>query len=103
MYKHIWNKYLPVLKVLLKKSDDKQLILDLNRLDFESSGVKKSGFGFKIEFQKGRVANIIHDSPLALELSHQLLDDEQISELLKKKNFTISLNSKYQLTIKEKK
>ncbi|MBN9351060.1 MAG: hypothetical protein J0H55_10275 [Chitinophagaceae bacterium] len=102
MYKHIWRKYVPVLKILMKKSEGKPQTLDLNQLDFEGAGVKKSGTRFKIEFQRGHVSNVIHDSPLAVELSNQLLEDDSIVELLNSKNFIISLNSKYQLTIKEK-
>lgn len=99
MYKQIWKKYVPVVKILMKKSDSEPQILELNKLDFDSAGVRKTNFKFKIEFHNGKVSNVIHDSPIAVELAHQLLENEQTSEILNDKNFTISVNSKYQLTI----
>ncbi len=101
MYKHIWRKYVPVLKILIKKADGEPQLLELNKLDFESAGVKKTGFKFKIEFHNGKVANIIHDSPIAVELANQLLENEQTSEMLSAGNYTISLNTKYQLAIRQ--
>ena len=51
MYNHIWKKYLPIIKILLKKSISEDQILDLNRIDFERAGTgRKAGYKFKIEF-----------------------------------------------------
>lgn len=100
MYKHIWQKYVPVVKILMKKSDGESQVLELNKLDFEGASIRKTGFKFKIEFHNGKVSNIIHDSPIAVELAQQLLENEKTSEILNDKDFMISLNTKYQLTIK---
>ena len=35
MYTHIWKKYLPIIRILLKKSITESQVLDLNRIDFE--------------------------------------------------------------------
>lgn len=100
MYKEIWQKYVPVMKVLMKKSSNEPQVIGLNKLDFEAAGVRKTNFKFKIEFQNGRVANIIHDSAIAMELAHQLLENDQITHILKERNYVISVNSKYQMTVK---
>jgi len=99
MYKRIWEKYIPVVKILMKKSDTESQVLSLNKLDFERAGNRKTGYRFTIEFRDGKVGNIISDSPLAVELAHQLLEDQPTLELLQHKNLSVSLNSKYQLTI----
>lgn len=99
MYKRIWEKYVPVVKILMKKSDAEPQVLGLNKLDFERAGNRKTGYRFTIEFIDGKVANIISDSPLAVELAHQLLEDEATQDLLREKNMSVSLNTKYQLTI----
>lgn len=101
MYKHIWQKYVPVMKILMKKTEGKPQVLELNKLDFEGASIRKTGFKFKIEFHNGKVSNIIHDSPIAVELAQQLLENEWTNQILNDKNFSISLNTKYQLTIKE--
>lgn len=101
MYKHIWQKYVPVMKILMKKTEDNPQVLELNRLDFEGASIRKTGFKFKIEFHNGKVSNIIHDSPIAVELAQQLMENETTNQILNNKNFSISLNTKYQLTIKQ--
>lgn len=97
MYHRIWDKYLPIIKLLIKKEDAQTL--GLNQLDFESIGISKSKAPFKIKFENGRVANIIHDRPLAVELAHQLLDDEQAFDTISQKDMMLTLNTKYQLKI----
>lgn len=103
MITQIWDKYLPVIKVLLKKASTSSQVLELNRIDFEGAGVRKTGFKFKIEFSKGKVANLISGAPLAMALAHEMLNNEQISKILKESDFTITLNTKYQLSIKAEK
>jgi hypothetical protein len=100
MYKQIWEKYLPIVRILMKKSEAGIQTLDLNKLDFDAAGISKSSFKFRIEFRNGRVSNVIHESPIAVELAHQLLDNEQTSQILNKTNIVISASPKYQLTIK---
>lgn len=99
MYKQLWKKYVPVIKILMQKIDEGPQLLELNKLDFDSAGVKKTNFKFKIEFVNGKVANIIHDSILAMELANQLLENESTMQILNQKNILISVNSKYQMNI----
>ena len=76
MYTHIWNKYLPVIRILLKKSATGNQTLDLNRIDFERDGsARKAGYKFNIEFEDGKVANVISGSDLASHLSIVMLED----------------------------
>jgi hypothetical protein len=100
MYVHVWNKYLPIIKILMKKSSAGNQTLDLNRIDFERAGSgRKAGYKFAIEFKNGRVSNVISGSPLATDLSAVLLNDPASRAILSANDITISLNTKFQLLI----
>lgn len=101
MYNHIWKKYLPIIKILMKKSSTGDQLLDLNRVDFERAGTgRKAGYKFTIEFTDGKVGNVISGSTLAMHLASVILEDDAAKQILKDNNYEISLNTKFQLTIK---
>ena len=101
MYTHIWLKYLPIIKILMKRSATGDQTLDLNRIDFERAGTgRKAGYKFTIEFTNGRVANVISNSPLAPDLATVLLQDDVVKNLVSSNNFQVSLNTRFQLSIK---
>jgi hypothetical protein len=100
MYVAIWNKYLPIIRILLKRAVNGEQVLDLNRIDFERAGSgRKAGYKFMIEFNKGRVGNIISGIPLAADLAQVMQEDAAAKAILLPNNFTISLNTKFKLTI----
>jgi len=101
MYTHIWHKYLPIIRILLKKSATAEQTLNLNRVDFERAGTgRKSGYKFTIELINGRVANVISGSPLAMDLAAVLLEDAVVKQLIAINNYQVSLNTKFQVTLK---
>lgn len=101
MYNHIWKKYLPIIKILLKKSVAEEQVLALNRVDFERAGTgRKAGYKFNIEFTDGKVGNVISGSPLAMHLAQVIMEDEGARQILSEHNFEVLLNTKFQLTIK---
>ncbi len=101
MYNHIWKKYLPIIKILMKKSSTGDQLLDLNRVDFERAGTgRKAGYKFTIEFTDGKVGNVISGSTLAMHLASVIMEDDAAKQILKDNNYEISLNTKFQLTIK---
>ena len=101
MYTHIWNKYLPILRILLKKSAAGDQTLNLNKIDFERAGSgRKAGYKFVIEFTRGRVANVISGSPLASDLAAVLLQDDVLKKLFIDADYQVSLNTKFQVSIK---
>lgn len=103
MYVHVWTKYLPIIKILMKKTFAGNQTLDLNRIDFERAGSgRKSGYKFSIEFKQGRVSNIISGSPLATDLAAVLLNDPASRAILANADITISLNTKFQLLLVNK-
>jgi hypothetical protein len=101
MYTNVWGKYLPVIRIVLKRSLTAEQILNLNAQDFERAGMtRKSGYKFLIKFREGKPVNVIVDLPLASSLASTLLEDPVVKELFSTNEFHISLNPKFQLTIK---
>lgn len=101
MYTQIWNKYLPIIRILLKRSRTDDQLLTMNRTDFERAGVaRKAGYKFEIHFINGRVDNLLGTSQLAKDLAAVLLEDEVIKDLFTQNNFLVGMNTKFQLAIK---
>jgi hypothetical protein len=100
MYVQVWNKYLPIIKILMKRAVNGVQNLDMNRIDFERAGSgRKAGYKFNIDFFKGRVANVISSSPLASDLALVMLGDPVVKNLFRTNDYKISLNTKFQLRI----
>ena len=52
LYVHVWNKYLPIIRILMKKSAAGAQTLDLNRIDFEKAGSGRiAGYKFTIDLE----------------------------------------------------
>ncbi len=101
MYTNVWNKYLPIIRILLKKTATADQTLNLNLPDFERAGIaRKSGYKFNILFSKGRVDNVIISSPLASNLAQVLLGDPVIKELFIKNDYQVGMNTKFQMNFK---
>ena len=100
MYTQLWNKYLPIIKILLKRSLTQEQNLDLDMTDFDRAGIsRKAGNKFNLVFNNGRLESI-GISDLAKELAVLLLDDEKIKELFSQNIYHVSVNTKYKLSIK---
>jgi hypothetical protein len=100
MYNYIWKKYLPIIRILMKKSIAEEQVLSLNKIDFERAGTgRKAGYKFNIEFVEGKVGNVISGSALAMHLAEIILEDESARQILETHNFEIVLNTKFQLII----
>lgn len=101
MMTNVWAKYLPVLRVVLKRSLAAEQRFALNAPDFGRAGfTRKSGYKFLLKIKDGRLSNVIVDMPVASTLAATLLGDEAVHKLLLEHEFHISLSAKYELTIK---
>ena len=101
MYTNLWVKYLPVLRILLKKSLKEEQVFVMNVPDFERAGLKrKTALKFLLKLKAGKPGGVIVAFPLAASLASVLQEDEAIRELLATNEFDFSLNTKYELTIK---
>ena len=102
MFSQAWNKYLPAIKILMKRSSTGNQTLDMNRTDFErAAGGRKTKLSFSIILHRGRVQNIsVTPPPVARELVTILQEDTTTLPLIRQSNFELSMNSSFQLTIK---
>ena len=101
MFASIWNKYFPVVKILMKKSADSEQILDFNSIDFEHIGKgRKAGYKFDIQFIDGKLNSNFANNELATSLVTALTEDITTNALLLMNNYEFSFNTKFQLSIK---
>ena len=101
MYTNVWSKYLPIIRIVMKRSLAAEQILVLNVQDFERAGIKrKSGYKFSFGLKEGKLRNVIIDLPLASSLASVLLDDKAVKELISAHEFNITLTPKYELVIR---
>ena len=99
MYTQTWSKYLPVIKILLKRSISGEQHLTLNVPDFEKKGARKAAEKFAFKFNNGKTNDMIRSSEIAKDLAFVLLNDAAANELISKNHYQISMNSKFQLSI----
>jgi hypothetical protein len=101
MFTQTWNKYLPIIKILMKRSATGPQTLDMNQTDFQrAAGGRKVKFTFTVTLHKGRIQNVTSPPPLARELSLILQEDDMTRQLVRQQDYEFSLNSGFQLTIK---
>ena len=101
MVTNVWMKYLPVLRIVIKRALVAEQNFKLNAIDFEHSGYKrKIGYKFSLRLKNGRPENIIVDAPLASSLVSTLLEDEIIREICAENDFQINMGGKFELTIR---
>ena len=101
MFLQTWNKYLPVIKILLKRSVKAEQMLEMNSTDFQrASAGKKVKFTFSIPLIKGRVPTGEIFPPVAKDLVSVLQQDSTVFRFLQQNEVEITVNSEFQLYIK---
>ena len=97
----IWEKYLPVIKILIKRSVNGDQVFTLNSTDFKQyTAAKKNGQSFSIRFSDGFVVNNIAASVAAKDLASILTDNADIKSLLANGDYEIKMTTKNQIAIK---
>jgi hypothetical protein len=100
-YIPVWNKYLPAIRILTKKSAASEQVLGMNRSDFDkAAGLRKSGYRFLINFVDNKPDSLYSGNGFVQSFISVLQTDEQIRELLSKNNYSFVFTGKYQLQIK---
>ncbi len=101
MHTSIWEKYIPILRIVIKRSLTGEQKFAFNAPDFERAGFKrKSGYRFLIVLRNGRLDNVLSDMPLASGFASALLNDPVIKEFVMEREIHLSMNSKFELTVK---
>lgn len=100
-YLPIWKKYLPVIRLHLKKSLNEDQQFKLNAIDFEQAGNRsKAGYTFSLQIENGKVINNISGSAVARDLFEAVKEDDAIRGMLLNRSIKVSLNSAAVLSIK---
>ena len=100
MYTHTWKKYLPVIRLLLKKSAVAEQTMTLNRTDFErTSRIRKPVCSFSIEVVNGRLSRL-NPAAQVSSLMDVFAQDDASMALLRGHHYAISLSADFQLVIK---
>jgi hypothetical protein len=101
MYTQTWIKYLPVIRILLKRKSTEEQTVQLNTSDFQKGAtVRKTGHKFTIGFRNGKTDSITGLPEIARNLSDVLLFDPAARELLSQNEYTISFDAKCQLVLR---
>ena len=101
MFLQTWNKYLPVIKILLKRSVNTEQTLDMNSSDFQrASGGKKVKYTFTVPLIRGRVQAGGNLPPIAKDLVSVLQQDNTTNKLMQEREFEFTMNGSFQLYIK---
>jgi hypothetical protein len=100
-YLTTWKRYIPVIRLHLKRSLNEEQQFKLNITDFESAGDRgKSGYTFNIALENGKVTNNISGSAVARDLFEAMKEDEAIKAMLQNKSVKISVGKSFMLSIK---
>jgi hypothetical protein len=101
MYTYTWKKYLPVIRILMKRSATAEQTVTLNRTDFEkTTKLRKPTCSFSVEIARGRLAGVNPPVP-ARDLLTILQEDETVRELIRQRQYAVSLTNDFLLTIKD--
>ena len=102
MFLQTWKKYLPVIILLMKRSDKGDQVLDMNYTDFQrATGGKKTKLTFSsLRLVNGRTGYDANNTQLAKDLILVLQENEQTGSMLRQKQLEFSVNANFQLTIR---
>ena len=95
-----WVKYIPIIRILLKRSLKEGQMLELNSIDFiRAAGGRKVKFDFSFSLLNGRFENMQLPTPIGRSLFDALEDDTVSRQFLKSNHLQFSMNKNFQLTI----
>jgi hypothetical protein len=100
MYTKVWMKFLPVIRIFLKRAATSSQSIKLDKIDFDKAGGgKKAGYCFTVELRNGKVQNRL-TSAIALDLIKVLQLDDKAMEILRANEYDLELNGKCELSIR---
>jgi hypothetical protein len=101
MFRQTWNKYIPVMRILIKRSATGEQSLSMNGTDFtRAAGGKKVKFSFDIELKNAQFVNASQQTPLVQEFILALQEDEQLRKLIRHQQLGFTMTNNFQLRIR---
>ncbi|MET0637643.1 MAG: hypothetical protein ABWZ25_16560 [Chitinophagaceae bacterium] len=99
MYTYTWRKYLPLIRLLLKKSAAGTQTVALNQTDFlKFSKSRKPALTFTIDIREGKYS-VLKLASIAAELLEILMEDPASRTLIRAGHYNLTLAKNYQLVI----
>lgn len=97
----LWTKYLPVIRIVLKKTVVDEQMLALNKMEFQSvDNRKNANHTFNLEIINGKVQNSVGSAAIGKDFFNVLNNDNFINGFLADKTVWLSMGRNYQLTMK---
>lgn len=101
-YVSLWKKYLPIIKLLLKKVDNGPQELKLSKYEFVAAGGRADeNWRFNLELTNGKLSNNIKGSAVARNLEMVLTDSVDTRPLLLGKKVKINMDNDFVLKIQK--
>ncbi len=99
-YTSVWAKYVPIIRILIKKAASAKQELQFNRIDFERAGyTRKSGYKFSVSLINNKPAALFTGNELVQTFISALQSDAVIHEHLLHSNYTFVFSGKFLLQI----
>jgi hypothetical protein len=98
-YLQLWMKYIPVIRLLLKRSECENQKLQLYKHEFENGGKDKTGYAFGFDMINGKVLNNVRSTAVATDLLQMLDNNSDIRNWLKEHNVRFSMDKTLELHI----
>jgi len=96
-----WVKYIPIIRILLKRSLKEEQKLEMNKIDFiRAAGGRKVKFDFSFSLLNGKFENLELPTPMGRGLVDAMQDDKVSSQLVKTNRLHFSLNKNFELMIR---
>jgi len=101
MFFQTWVKYIPIIRILLKRSAKGEQKLEMNSSDFlRAAGGRKVKFNFCFSLHNGKLQNLESAPPLGRDLIDALLDDDTSSRFVKSNHLEFCMNKNFELLIR---
>ena len=101
-YQHIWLKYSPAIRILLKKTEDETQKLQLYKHEFESANKKdKLGYFFSFDMVNGKVFNITGGTTSAKDLLLVIDNIPLMKNWLREHKVKFSLKNTFELIMEK--
>jgi len=97
----LWTKYLPVIRILLKKSVSEEQQVSLGKMELKSlDNRKNASYTFHLVITKGKLENKIGSAVIGKDLFTLLTDDTMIRKFMHDKIVNIRMGNSFLMTIK---
>jgi len=97
----LWTKYLPAIRILLKKALNEEQQFTLNKTELQSVDNRKNvNFSFNLEISNGKVESGIGVSPMGKDLFNVLNGDLIVRKFMLDKKIMIQMTRSSLLTFR---